>query len=297
MSNTERIQANNAELREAIEMAENLPGAGGGVAEPVIEPLAITENGTYTANNGVDGFSPVSVNVPIPDGYIEPSGELEITENGTHDVTQYASVNVNVEGSGGGDNSEAEDLVNIIENDIENFENSRITKAGKYAFAYKTKLKTISLPNLATSNERLFSNCESLASLSIPNMRGSTNTYMAAYCGSLKTADVHQASSISTYSFYGCSYLTKLEFDRITSISTNAFNGCTRLATLIIRSSSMATLGGTSAFTGTKIAGGTGYIYVPAALIDSYKTATNWSTYAAQIRAIEDYPDICGGSV
>lgn len=69
---------------------------GGEVVDPTIEPLAITENGTYTANNGVDGFSPVSVNVPIPDGYIEPSGELEIAENGTHDVTQYATVNVNV---------------------------------------------------------------------------------------------------------------------------------------------------------------------------------------------------------
>lgn len=32
MTNTERIQANNAELREAIEMAENLPEAGGGVS-------------------------------------------------------------------------------------------------------------------------------------------------------------------------------------------------------------------------------------------------------------------------
>jgi hypothetical protein len=29
-------------------------------------------------------------------------------------------------------------------------------------------------------------------------------------------------------------------------------------------------------------------------LVDSYKTATNWSKYATQIRAIEDYPDICG---
>lgn len=37
-----------------------------------------------------------------------------------------------------------------------------------------------------------------------------------------------------------------------------------------------------------------GYIYVPAALIDEYKTATNWATFADQFRAIEDYPDICG---
>ena len=33
----------------------------------------------------------------------------------------------------------------------------------------------------------------------------------------------------------------------------------------------------------------TGYIYVPRALVDSYKSATNWSTYASQFRALEDY--------
>lgn len=108
----------------------------GGTAEPVVEPLGIAENGTYTATDGVDGYSPVTVNVPIPDGYIvpsgtknitengehdvkayetatvnvpipegyiKPSGELEVTENGTHDVTEYASVSVNVASSGGGD--------------------------------------------------------------------------------------------------------------------------------------------------------------------------------------------------
>lgn len=78
-------------------------GGGGGTtpANPVIEPLEVTQNGTYTAPAGVDGYSPVTVNVPIPNGYIKPSGELEVTENGTHDVTAYASVNVNVPTGGG----------------------------------------------------------------------------------------------------------------------------------------------------------------------------------------------------
>lgn len=39
---------------------------------------------------------------PIPDKYIEPAGTKEITENGTHDVREYASVNVNVAAGGGG---------------------------------------------------------------------------------------------------------------------------------------------------------------------------------------------------
>lgn len=38
----------------------------------------------------------------IPDTYIQPSGTLNVTANGTHDVKNYASVSVNVPTSGGG---------------------------------------------------------------------------------------------------------------------------------------------------------------------------------------------------
>ena len=31
------------------------------------------------------------------------------------------------------------------------------------------------------------------------------------------------------------------------------------------------------------------YIYVPRALVEDYKVATNWSAYADQFRALEDY--------
>ena len=361
MTNTERIQAHNAELREAIELAENLPDAGTAVEvvlqdktitptkseqkikadadytglnevtveaipseyivpsggkhiyenglhdvtayasvevdvpskEPVIQPLEVIENGTYAASEGVDGYSPVTVNIPIPDGYIQPSGTLEVTENGAYDVTEKAEVVVNVE-SGSDSNEEADALIDVIQNDAVDFENDRITKVGQYALAYKTNLKSISLPNLKTSNTRVFANCDSLISLSIPNMTGYTYQYMAAYCGALKTVDVKQTSYVSSYSFYGCSALTKLEFNRVSTIATNAFYNCNKLETLILRSESVVTLGGTNALTNTKIAGTGGYIYVPSALINDYKTATNWSTYESKFRAIEDYPDICG---
>ena len=35
-----------------------------GAAEPIIEALSVTSNGTYTAPDGVDGYSPITVNVP-----------------------------------------------------------------------------------------------------------------------------------------------------------------------------------------------------------------------------------------
>ena len=56
----------------------------------------------------------------------------------------------------------------------------------------------------------------------------------------------------------------------------------------------MATLRNISALSSTPIKYGAGYIYVPATLVDTYKAATNWSTYANKIRAIEDYPEITG---
>ena len=40
-----------------------------------------------------------------------------------------------------------------------------------------------------------------------------------------------------------------------------------------------------------------GYIYVPKALIEDYKTATNWSVFTDKFRAIEDYPEICNEGV
>ena len=49
------------------EMAAAITAISGG-GEPVIEALSVTSNGTYTAPDGVDGYSPVTVNVPQDGG-------------------------------------------------------------------------------------------------------------------------------------------------------------------------------------------------------------------------------------
>ena len=73
---------------------------GGG--EPTIESLSVTENGTYTAPTGVDGYSPITVNVPGSSAVVQP---LNATQNGTYNppsgVDGYAPVTVNVSGGGG----------------------------------------------------------------------------------------------------------------------------------------------------------------------------------------------------
>lgn len=55
--------------------------------------INITTNGTHDVTN----YASAEVQVPVG---ITPSGALDITSNGTHDVTNYASVNVNVESGG-----------------------------------------------------------------------------------------------------------------------------------------------------------------------------------------------------
>jgi hypothetical protein len=105
----------------------------------------------------------------------------------------------------------------------------------------------------------------------------------------------NRVTSVGAYVFYDCKNLTGLDFALVNSVGEQAFSGCSALDTLILRSDAVCTLANTNAFTGTKIASGTGYIYVPSGLKDQYAESTNWATYSAQFRAIEDYPDICGG--
>ena len=87
--------------------------------------------------------------------------------------------------------------------------------------------------------------------------------------------------------------IQKVWLPKVADIQYKDFNGCTALVALILAKTTLVPLTNVNAFENSTVATGTGYIYVPSALVSEYKTATNWVTYASQIRAIEDYPDIC----
>lgn len=199
----------------------------------------------------------------------------------------------------------------IITRTITEYSNDRITSLGFYAFARCYNLTKVDLPNLKESGSNsIFQDCKSLVSVNIPlaeklgtsafdgctslttiNLPSVTNLGVGVFngCTSLATINLPVVTYVGN-TFPNCTSLTMLDFPLLRIIQHTSFKGCTSLSYLILRKADLVcSLANVNAFTNTPIESGTGYIYVPSALIDTYKTATNWVTFADQFRALEDY--------
>lgn len=193
-------------------------------------------------------------------------------------------------GGGGGSNA---DLDALIANTVTSI-TSQAASVRNRAFSNCTSVVSISLPAAKTVGNWAFMQCSKLATVSLPE---ATTLGSAAFstCAALTSVTIPKATSLPSQCLYNCTSLQKIDLPAVTSISDSVFMMDGKLTAVILRSTTLVTLGNKSAFSSSGISAGTGYIYVPSSLVSSYKTATNWSTYAAHIRAIEDYPDITGG--
>lgn len=127
-----------------------------------------------------------------------------------------------------------------------------------YALAYRSGITSLS-GSVTQVKESAFYRCTGLTSISFPNMTGQFLQGAARDCSLLTFADLG-----------GC-----------TQINNGAFQNDNILQTVILRRTSVCYLQNAGAFTNTAIrgyGGGSGTIYVPSALVETYKTATNWST-------------------
>ncbi len=188
------------------------------------------------------------------------------------------------------------------------YTNDRITKVGHYGFGGCENLTSINLPNVVTVGDSGFYNCKLLKNVFLPKLttlgnNGFNNTGLESinlplctklgsssfsYTKQLISAVLPLVTSISGFCF-DYSSVQKIDTSSAVSIGGYAFNNAMQLATLILRKPSVCTLANsTNIFTNTKIAAGTGYVYVPDNLVDSYKTATNWVTFANQIKPISE---------
>ena len=194
------------------------------------------------------------------------------------------------ETGGGGSNA---DLDALIANTVTSI-TSQAASVRNRAFSNCTSVVSISLPAAKTVGNWAFMQCSKLATVSLPE---ATTLGSAAFstCAALTSVTIPKATSLPSQCLYNCTSLQKIDLPAVTSISDSVFMMDSKLTAVILRSATLVTLGNKSAFSSSGISAGTGYIYVPSSLVSSYKAATNWSTYASHIRAIEDYPDITGG--
>lgn len=162
-----------------------------------------------------------------------------------------------------------------------------VTALGSFAY---TALKSIDCGSATKISS--FNYCRQLEQISFPNV---TSGGGFQYCEKLEQVNFPKLENVGTQCFW-YSGLKKADFGSLSSIGNLAF-WATPLETLIIRRETLCTLTGTRALGNTPISSGSGYVYVPSALVNTYKAATNWTAYSAQIRAIEDYPEITGGTV
>lgn len=196
--------------------------------------------------------------------------------------------------TGSGGSTESED--DLITGNSSVYRNDRVTSTCEYSFYQHNALEEVDLPNVTEIGAYSFQRCGNLKRVNLPKVEV-INAQAFRFCSSLLSVNFPNATgTLSTYQLQDCTSLVRVDLgSNISAIASNSMSGCSVLETVIVRrQEKIATLQGVAAFRGTLIESGNGYIYVPKELIENYKTATNWSTYANQFRAIEDYPEICG---
>lgn len=181
----------------------------------------------------------------------------------------------------------------LVEVDLPN-----VTEVGAQTFASCSALEKVNLPEITdlrvTAQVGCFSGCKSLREINIPKVvtigESNNNNWAGTFSGlPIERLILPNAKYIGRMAFGSCKQLVYADFGKYVYFWGACFESCSALKTVVLRSESLCGMYNSGAFSGTPIASGNGYFYVPRALVDSYKAATNWSVYGTMFRALEDY--------
>lgn len=288
--------------------------------------LAYTlEKGVYSLDETADVSGKAEAHVTVDASALEPSGvkEVSVTQNGevTEDVKDYASVKITTQVEGGDPELERkyDELLKVLERvktDDFTVENDDITKLGNYAFYGNERITSVLLPNVGYIGDSCFANCYMLSEISLGKLtRISSRAFQN--CRRLENFENGYAKHIESYAFLDSSsvgiasdkmILKSVKCASASSIERCAFEGLTKIETIDIlgggdiermadRNKALESLVNfimRDEETVTHVDAYTAFaettdIYVPDALVESYKTATNWSKYAEQIHPLSEY--------
>jgi hypothetical protein len=188
--------------------------------------------------------------------------------------------------SGGGGGGGPVDYSPYLNGTITTIQNDTVTQLRKYALAGFENLSAdlvVSLPELTVMGDYAMSNANvksltftapkvaTIGSRAFDMCKATNPTELTIGAASISYGAFSRSTAFSKITLPNCNYVGQVAFENSTC------------DVVLSRAAGVATLSNTNAFNGH-----TGDIYVPAALVDQYKAATGWSTYASKIKAIQE---------
>lgn len=166
-----------------------------------------------------------------------------------------------------------------------------VTIVPSWAFYNCSALTTVNTGILTKIGQHGFDNCKQLTNIDLSKC---TSIGDSAFSNTNLTGSItlNECTSIGSDTFKNCTSITEIKLPKVTHLGRWSFENCTNLASLVIGSQSDSKVceAWNTPADGTKIAKGTGYIYVADSLVDSYKAANYWKNHAAQIKPLSEYP-------
>ena len=287
-SNNEALNSNNLDLQSLIDQANNLPDAGGGSSGEgyaEADSLIAMEMSTYTNNRvttigkGAFAYAPKLASVSFP-------ACTTINDSAFYHCSNLTTANFPVCKTIG--NSAFYYCGNLTTVSF-----PAATNIDFYAFYCCDKLTTISFPATKTIGNYAFCGCNKLVTPNFPVAETiGSSAFQGCFIDRLTTASFPAVTNIGDSAFDYCVNLTTVSLPAAAIIGQSVFIGCFNLSQLYLTGPSLCTLSNPNAFASTPYAGysyyfkGTPHIYVPASLVDAYKSATNWTYFSKYISAI-----------
>lgn len=169
------------------------------------------------------------------------------------------------------------------------FDFSTVKSIGSYAFNGCSALgPDVSLPNCTRLWDRAFTNCASLVSFSAPKVTVIYHSTISG-CESLTTVSLPLVTTLNDWCLSANPVLKELTLPSVTKMTRYAL-ARGGLEKLVLPGTTLCTIAGDT-FQSTPIEKGTGYVYVPDDMVDSYKAADSWKNIADQIKPMSELPE------
>ena len=230
---------------------------------------------SYKGNNIISETTDCAKVMKTAGKYLEDDIAIDFSGGGSAPVLTTKNIAANGTYAASGDNADGYSSVTV-----------NVPDTAQALIARTIRSITID-EGLTTLRNRAFEGCSLLSSVVLP----STLTYIDGYafdgCSSLSSVNIPGGvTTIYSCAFRSCSQLRRIVLPDNCTIFNSAFQGCSSLTeidctALTATGSTVNTvLNNTNAFSNT---GGAPFVFASEAVMNVYKTAANWSSFAGRM--------------